>query len=64
MSWTETKRELGFARAIFAGRPYNLLLQVTNRCNMKCSFCDFWPNGVAPQEELSLDEFRSLSAQL
>lgn len=64
MSWAETKRELGFARAILSGRPYNCLLQVTNRCNMKCSFCDFWPNGVVPQEELSLDEFRSLSSQL
>lgn len=64
MSWKERVREMKFARSVLAGRPYNCLLQVTNRCNMKCSFCDFWPNGVAPQEELSLDEIRSISRQL
>jgi MoaA/NifB/PqqE/SkfB family radical SAM enzyme len=64
MSWKERMRELGFARSIGSGRTYNCLLQVTNRCNMKCSFCDFWPNGVPPQEELSIEEFRSLSRQL
>jgi MoaA/NifB/PqqE/SkfB family radical SAM enzyme len=57
-------RELGFARTVAARRPFNLLLQVTNRCNMTCSFCDFWPNGAAPEEELSLDELRRLAAEL
>ncbi|HEV3027143.1 MAG TPA: radical SAM protein, partial [Planctomycetota bacterium] len=64
MSWKERMRELGFARSIWTGRPFSCLLQVTNRCNMKCSFCDFWPNGVSPQEELTLDEMRSISRQL
>ena len=64
VSWKERMRELGFARSVWTGRPFNCLLQVTNRCNMKCSFCDFWPNGVSPQEELSIEELRSISAQL
>jgi len=64
MSIAEVVRELGFATTILSGRHYNLLLQVTNRCNMKCSFCDFWPNGVSPRDELSVGEFRDLSRQL
>jgi MoaA/NifB/PqqE/SkfB family radical SAM enzyme len=64
VSWKERRRELGFARTVWSGRPFNCLLQVTNRCNMKCSFCDFWPNGAQPQEELSIGEIRGISAQL
>jgi MoaA/NifB/PqqE/SkfB family radical SAM enzyme len=57
-------RELGFAWTVAARRPFNLLLQVTNRCNMTCSFCDFWPNGAPPEQELSLEELRRLAAEL
>ncbi len=64
MSWHELRREMGFASAILRRRPFNVLLQLTNRCNMKCSFCDFWPNGVKPEEELSLDDFRGLEEDL
>jgi MoaA/NifB/PqqE/SkfB family radical SAM enzyme len=64
MSLAELKRELGLAASMLRRRPYSLLLQVTNRCNMKCSFCDFWPHGVPPREELSLDDFRRLSREL
>ncbi len=61
---SEWGRDLGFATTILRRRPFHLLLQVTNRCNMKCDFCDFWPNGVAPREELSLDDFRRLEEEL
>jgi MoaA/NifB/PqqE/SkfB family radical SAM enzyme len=63
VSWSELRREVGFATSVLARRPFDVLLQVTNRCNMKCSFCDFWPNG-APQEELSLEEMRRLAGEL
>ena len=64
MTWSELRKEAGFARSVLARRRFDLLLQVTNRCNMSCSFCDFWPNGAAAEEELSLDELRRLAAEL
>jgi MoaA/NifB/PqqE/SkfB family radical SAM enzyme len=64
VSWSELRKEAAFATSVLARRPFDVLLQVTNRCNMKCSFCDFWPNGAAPQDELSLPELRRLGADL
>jgi MoaA/NifB/PqqE/SkfB family radical SAM enzyme len=64
MSWAELKREAGFARGLLAKRPYDVFLQVTNRCNMKCSFCEFPLKAATPREELTLEEFRKLSAEL
>jgi MoaA/NifB/PqqE/SkfB family radical SAM enzyme len=60
----DLRKDAGFALTVARKRPFQLLLQVTNRCNMTCDFCDFWPNGVAPKLELSLDDFRRLAAQL
>jgi len=60
----DLRKEAGFALGIARRRPFQLLLQVTNRCNMTCDFCDFWPNGVAPKLELSLADFERLAAQL
>ena len=56
--------DLRFAATIATRRPFDVLVQVTNRCNMKCSFCDFWPNGAPPREELTAAEYRALSADL
>ncbi len=64
MTWSELRREVGFATSVLARRPFDVLLQVTNRCNMKCSFCDFWPHGAPPGEELSLEEIRRLAREL
>jgi len=58
------RRDAGFALGVLRRRPFQCLLQITNRCNMQCRFCDFWPNGVAPAEELSLAELRDLALQL
>jgi MoaA/NifB/PqqE/SkfB family radical SAM enzyme len=41
-----------------------VLIQVTNRCNMKCSFCDFWPNPAPKGQELTVDEFARIAAEL
>jgi MoaA/NifB/PqqE/SkfB family radical SAM enzyme len=57
-------RDLRFARAVFRGGPFNVLVQVTNRCNMTCSFCGFWPNGAPPEQELGVADYERLSAQL
>ncbi len=58
------RRDLGFAWTVLRRRPFQVFLQVTNRCNMRCSFCDFWPNGVLPGEELTLDDYRRVEEQL
>ncbi len=64
MGLFEIGRDLRFARTLLGKKPFQVLLQVTNRCNMRCSFCDFWPNGVAPREELGLEDFARLEAEL
>ena len=64
MTWREQRRDLRFAAGLVLRRPFQLLLQVTNRCNMKCTFCDFWPNGVAPREELTLDDYARIEHEL
>jgi MoaA/NifB/PqqE/SkfB family radical SAM enzyme len=57
-------RDLRFAWGIFQERPFQVFLQVTNRCNMRCAFCDFWPNGAHPSQELTLDDYRRLEQGL
>jgi MoaA/NifB/PqqE/SkfB family radical SAM enzyme len=64
MSMAELRRDARFAAGIVARRPFQVLVQVTNRCNATCSFCDFWPNGAHPREELTTDDFRKLSDEL
>ncbi len=64
MSLREQLRDGRFAAGIVRRAPFQVLLQVTNRCNMKCNFCDFWPNGVTPGEELTIGDFADLEAQL
>ena len=64
MTWTEQHRDLRFALGVLARRPFQVMLQVTNRCNMQCSFCDFWPNGVAPSEELTVADFERIEREL
>jgi MoaA/NifB/PqqE/SkfB family radical SAM enzyme len=58
------RRQVGFAATLLRRRPFQCLVQVTNRCNMKCRFCDFWPNGALPHEELTTGEFRQLAGEL
>lgn len=57
-------KEMRFSWGLLRGKPFSVLIQITNRCNMRCSFCDFWPNGVPPAEELTLEDFKRLSAEL
>ena len=64
MGLKELNRDLSFAAGIALRRPFQCFLQVTNRCNMRCGFCDFWPNGAHPSEEMSLDDYRRLEEGL
>ena len=56
--------ELVMARNIFRDKPFQVLVQVSNRCNLRCGFCEFWTNPAASSEELSLDELRGFSNEL
>jgi MoaA/NifB/PqqE/SkfB family radical SAM enzyme len=64
VSLREQVRDLRFAAGVVRRKPFQVLLQVTNRCNMRCNFCDFWPNGAAPREELTTHDFARLAEQL
>lgn len=63
MSVAQWKRDLAFTSGLLRKKPFSLLIQVTNRCNMECSFCDFWPN-PDPKRELTIPEFKRLSKEL
>lgn len=64
MSFATWKKEAAFATTLLRRRPFSCLIQVTNRCNMECSFCDFWPNPAPPRQELSLAEYRRVADEL
>ncbi len=57
-------RDLRFASGILLRRPFQVLIQVTNRCNMKCSFCDFWPHPAPRHAELTVAEYARVAAEL
>lgn len=58
------KKDARFSAGVMRRRPFQVLLQVTNRCNMECSFCDFWPHPAPRQEELSTAEFARIAKEL
>ena len=64
MTWREQRRDLRFAAGVLRRKPFQVLLQVTNRCNMQCNFCDFWPNGVSRREELTVADFERIEREL
>ncbi len=64
MAWNVVKNSMGFTASIFRKRLIHVLVQVTNRCNMTCDFCDFWPNGVPAKDELSLADYEKIANQL
>jgi MoaA/NifB/PqqE/SkfB family radical SAM enzyme len=57
-------RDAEFTAGVLRKRPFNCLVQVTNRCNMKCSFCDFWPNGAPRGEELTVADYRRVADEM
>jgi len=61
---TRAGRDARFALGLARRRPFQVLLQITNRCNMTCDFCDFWPNGVPPAQELTLADYQRIADEL
>lgn len=64
MALAALRKDAAFAAGLLKKKPFQCLVQLTNRCNMRCSFCDFWPNGAPRREELTTDEYRRLSDDL
>jgi MoaA/NifB/PqqE/SkfB family radical SAM enzyme len=64
MSLAAAGRDLRFALGLLRGNPFQVLVQVTNRCNMQCSFCDFWPNAAPREQELTSADYRRLAGEL
>lgn len=58
------KKDLSFTAGIVGKRPFQVLVQLTNKCNMRCSFCDFWPNVAPRSEELTVSDYQRLSREL
>lgn len=58
------KKQIKLGYSLATQRPFSLLLQVTNRCNYTCSFCDFWKNGVPHEQEVQLHEYERLAEDL
>jgi MoaA/NifB/PqqE/SkfB family radical SAM enzyme len=61
---TPRRKKLGLFRSWISGHPMWLSWQVTYRCNMKCTFCQYWQHPSRPQDELTLDGFREGSERL
>lgn len=57
-------KDARFATGLVLRKPFSVLVQVTNRCNMMCSFCDFWPNPAPKKDELTTDDFRRVADEL
>jgi MoaA/NifB/PqqE/SkfB family radical SAM enzyme len=58
------QRDISVAGSVLRRQPFSVLIQVTNRCNMRCDFCTFWSSGVRPDKEMTLDDFERLENEL
>jgi MoaA/NifB/PqqE/SkfB family radical SAM enzyme len=59
-----TTRGARLLTGFVAGRPVHAIIQVSNRCNLTCSFCSFWANPARPEHELTLADIQSISGKL
>jgi MoaA/NifB/PqqE/SkfB family radical SAM enzyme len=57
-------RGLRLLGGLVAKRPVHAIIQVSNRCNLTCSFCSFWANPANPEHELTLNDFETISDKL
>ena len=64
MNLAHLLKEARFTSGLLRKKPFSCLVQVTNRCNMECSFCDFWPNPAPRKEELTAAEYRRVASEM
>lgn len=63
-SLSQARRQLRFVAGVALRRPFDLCVQLTNRCNMQCDFCGFWSRGGESSDELTVTDHRRISAEL
>ena len=57
-------KKLGLFRAWASGHAAWISWQPTYRCNLRCSFCNYWQEPSRPEDELTVEEFRAASRRL
>lgn len=57
-------KDAKFTAGLALRKPFSCLVQVTNRCNMMCSFCDFWTNVAPKKEELTVSDYERIAAEM
>ncbi len=57
-------KDAAFAEAVLRRQPFSALVQVTNRCNLRCSFCDFWRHPAPPRDELTVADYERVADEL
>jgi MoaA/NifB/PqqE/SkfB family radical SAM enzyme len=50
----------GFVRE----KPIHCIVQVSNKCNLSCGFCSFWERPAARKDEMTLEDFETISSKL
>jgi MoaA/NifB/PqqE/SkfB family radical SAM enzyme len=63
LSLSAFEKNIAFGASLVRKHPFQCLVQVTNRCNMKCGFCDFWRHGNK-KAELTVEDYRRFSDAL
>src|SRR4051812_11744896 len=58
--WRGARLLKGFVLA----RPVHCIVQVSNRCNLTCGFCSFWERPAHPRDEMTVQDFETISAKL
>lgn len=57
-------RQLRFAASVAHRRPFDICVQLTHRCTMRCDFCHFWTLENDRGEELTVLEYERISKEL
>lgn len=59
-AWRDGRLIEGFVRE----RPVHCIVQVSNRCNLTCGFCSFWERPAERSDEMTVEDFETISAKL
>jgi MoaA/NifB/PqqE/SkfB family radical SAM enzyme len=59
-----TGKSIRLGLGLMMRSTFTVLVQVTNRCNMKCSFCNFGLHASQPEDELTTKDYQIISRKL
>jgi MoaA/NifB/PqqE/SkfB family radical SAM enzyme len=57
-------RDVRLLWGFVAARPIHCIVQVSNRCNLTCGFCSFWERPARPSDEMTVEDFETISSKL